>query len=77
MDRALPLFLIGLIFGGGIGFTIAASSGVTLDGHDHADPAQHGPHTASGDMAHAHDTALALDSSTPAPTLRLDIQPDP
>lgn len=41
MNTALPLFLIGLIFGGGIGFTIAAANGITLDGHDHSDPAHH------------------------------------
>lgn len=35
MDRGLALFLIGLLFGGGIGFVAAAGLGVTLDGHDH------------------------------------------
>lgn len=78
MDRSLPLFLIGLVFGGGIGFTIAASSGVTLDGHDHTDPAQHGAHSGSGDgMAHDHDMPLVLEGSASAPTLQLDVQPDP
>lgn len=42
MNTALPLLLIGLVFGGGIGFTIAAANGITLDGHDHTDPAHHG-----------------------------------
>ena len=42
MDRSLALFAIGLVFGGGIGFAIAASNGVTFDGHDHGDPAAHG-----------------------------------
>jgi len=36
MDRRLSMLLIGLLFGGGIGFTIAAGNGVTFDGHDHA-----------------------------------------
>lgn len=47
MDRSIPLLLIGLIFGGGIGFSIAAGNGVTFDGHNHADPTHHGSaHTA-------------------------------
>ncbi|MDW4496468.1 hypothetical protein R5H30_00625 [Sulfitobacter sp. D35] len=41
MDRGLFLFLIGLVFGGGIGFLLAAGYGVTLDGHDHGDSEQH------------------------------------
>ncbi len=41
MNTGLPLLLIGLVFGGGIGFTIAAANGITLDGHDHSDPAHH------------------------------------
>lgn len=36
MDRSLPMLLIGLVFGGGVGFVVAAGNGVTLDGHDHA-----------------------------------------
>ena len=43
MDRSIPMLLIGLIFGGGIGFAVAAGNGITLDGHDHDDPGQHGP----------------------------------
>ena len=33
MDRSLWLLIIGLIFGGGIGFVTAAGNGITLDGH--------------------------------------------
>lgn len=35
MNRAVAMLLIGLIFGVGIGFIIAAGAGVTMDGHDH------------------------------------------
>ena len=35
MDRSLALLGIGLVFGGGIGFLVAATNGVTLDGHEH------------------------------------------
>ena len=51
MDRSLWLLVIGLVFGSGIGFVIAAGNGITLDGHDHNDPAQHGE--AGGHSAHA------------------------
>ncbi|PWK56984.1 hypothetical protein C8D95_103220 [Silicimonas algicola] len=36
MNRAIAMLLIGLALGFGIGFVVAASNGVTLDGHDHA-----------------------------------------
>ncbi len=80
MDRSIPLLVIGLVFGGGIGFTLAAGSGVTLDGHDHADPAQH-----DGDVAHStessagqhrHNEMLHLDPGS-ALTLGLQVAPDP
>lgn len=50
MDRGLALFLIGLIFGGGLGFLVAAGNGITLDGHDHSDPAAH-----AAPAGHSHD----------------------
>jgi len=74
MDRSIPMLLIGLIFGGGIGFAVAASQGVTLDGHDHADPAHHG-HAAAA--SHDHATPYVLPSGADAPTLAIDLQPDP
>ena len=36
MDRSIAMLLIGLIFGFGLGFVVAAANGITLDGHDHA-----------------------------------------
>jgi len=41
MDRSIALFVIGLVFGGGIGFVVAAGNGITFDGHDHAHAATH------------------------------------
>lgn len=75
--RALALFAIGLIFGGGFGFLMAASQGVTLDGHDHSDPAMHGPGTAGG-AAHAelHDTPLEV-AADEAPKVSIMLMPDP
>jgi len=45
MQRSLSLLFIGLFFGAGLGFLVAASYGVTLDGHDHAAPHDHSPNT--------------------------------
>ncbi len=73
MDRTIPMLLIGLVFGGGLGFTLAAANGVTLDGHDHADPAHHGPAA----TAHAHDETLNLPAGPDAPALSLVLHDDP
>ncbi|MCY3830692.1 MAG: hypothetical protein OXF89_16305 [Rhodospirillaceae bacterium] len=35
MPRSLALLIIGLFFGGGIGFFLAAANNVALDGHHH------------------------------------------
>lgn len=66
--RGLALFAIGAVFGGAAGFLGAASQGVTLDGHDHGDPAQHG--------GAAHDALLEV-AAEDAPALRIALTPDP
>lgn len=71
MNTGLPLLVIGLIFGGGIGFTIAAANGITLDGHDHS---THGV-AGHGDMD--HETVLSLPASATAPTLAVTVTQDP
>lgn len=84
MDRSLALFAIGLVFGGGIGFVVAAGNGITFDGHDHADPATHSgaqmDHAAmgNGDIDHAamHDTPMEV-SAENAPTVAMMLKPDP
>jgi len=76
MTRSLALFAIGLVFGGGAGFVLAAANGVTFDGHDHADPAQHGGHHAEA-MAHDHSTAINLPAGPDAPGLEIAVTPDP
>lgn len=71
--RGLGLFAIGLIFGGGIGVVLVASQGITLDGHDHGDAAQHGGH----EMDHsAHDTPLDIPAAG-APEVIAVLMPDP
>lgn len=74
MDRSIPLLLIGLVFGGGIGFLIAASNGVTLDGHDHA--ADHATQDAAHDHA-PHDHSAMQDVTGTAPTLAITVVADP
>lgn len=70
--RTLALFAIGLVFGGGIGFSTAAGLGVTFDGHDHADAAQHG----GMDHGMDHDTPLEVDAAD-APSVSIALSPDP
>ena len=72
MNRTLSLFVIGLIFGGGIGFTIAAGNGITFDGHDHSNPAHHG----GGNHAMMHDTPIDVPTAD-APDVAISITPDP
>lgn len=75
MDRSIPLLLIGLIFGGGIGFVVAAGNGITFDGHDHSDPAHHG--NAASHAGHgAHDTLLTWAGEN-APALAVSAHKDP
>ena len=78
MDRSLPLLIIGLVFGGGIGFTVAAANGITLGGHDHADPAHHGNH-ALADTAgsHDHSTLRSMAADASAPSLAVHAMRDP
>lgn len=70
--RTLALFVIGLTFGGGIGFVTAAGMGVTFDGHDHADPAHHG----AGHAGMDHDTPLEVTVAA-APEVEITLTPDP
>lgn len=78
MNRAFALFIIGLAFGGGIGFVLAAANGVTLDSHVHADD-QHLEHSGidgySGN-GHVHLEMLDLAGSN-APTLDVQVTKDP
>lgn len=75
MNRPVAMLLIGLIFGGGIGFTIAAGTGVTLDGHDHGaqllgDAGHHSEPMKSDD--HNHSQIISLPEGPNAPTLRIE-----
>ncbi|QFT58398.1 hypothetical protein FIU94_06120 [Sulfitobacter sp. THAF37] len=77
MNRTLALFVIGLIFGGGLGFAFAAGNGITFDGHDHANPHHHAG-TDHGGMEHAalHETPIEV-AAEAAPNLKITVEPDP
>lgn len=87
MDRALVLFVIGLIFGGGIGFVTAAGNNITLDGHDHTehvaqtghDATSHAAagHAAAGANVHDHSEMLSIPNGVDAPALEIAVTPDP
>jgi hypothetical protein len=72
MSNSLALFAIGLFFGTGAGFVVAAASGVTLDGHahDHGGAALHGP-----GAAHAH-VLHDVTGEAPTPRVALRLHPE-
>jgi hypothetical protein len=83
--RTFVLFLIGLTFGAAGGFVVAAGNGITFDGHDHTDSAQHGgmadmDHAAMGhgdmDYAMMHDQPLEMDA-VDAISLDIMVMQDP
>ncbi len=76
MSRSLALFAIGLVFGGGAGFVLAAANGVTFDGHDHGDPAHHGGGQAEA-MVHDHSKSVNLPAGPDAPGLKISLTQDP
>lgn len=76
MARSLALFAIGLVFGGGAGFVLAAANGVTFDGHDHGDASHHGAAHAEA-SAHDHSTAVNLPAGIDAPNVEIALTQDP
>lgn len=75
MDRSLALLAIGLVFGAGLGFVIAAGSGATLGGLDHALHDQTAASPGDGHGDHGAPVAVPLGASTP--TLAVTLMPDP
>ena len=78
MNRSIALLIIGLAFGGGIGFVLAAANGVTLDGHVHADD-RHLDHMGiGGDAGNGHGQHEMLDlARSNAPALGIQVKKDP
>lgn len=73
MAKPLAFLGIGLFFGTGLGFLVAASSGAQLEGHDHDQGAAVHDHA-----AHDHGTAhtALTEAGTPVPVLTLTVHPD-
>lgn len=64
------------MFGGGAGFVTAGAYGISFDGHDHADPAQHGGGHSEA-AAHSHGNAVNLPAGVDAPGLAVKVFKDP
>ncbi|MXX89174.1 MAG: hypothetical protein F4213_10190 [Boseongicola sp. SB0677_bin_26] len=78
MNRAVALLVIGLAFGGGIGFVLAAANGVTLDSHVHADDSHLDHKGIGGDAGNVHGQHEMLDlARSDAPALGLQVKKDP
>lgn len=74
MAKPLAFLGIGLFFGMGLGFLVAATTGVQLEGHVHDLGSAVHDHSAHDHDSGAH-TALT-ETRTPAPLLRLTLHPD-
>ena len=71
MRKPFALLLIGLFFGSGLGFILAAANGITLDGHDHGSD-----HNATTDHGHGHGKMIVLPEGDDAPTIKIALHPD-
>lgn len=67
MQRSLALLIIGLFFGAGAGFLLAAANSVTLDGHEHAE---------STPKSHDHSKVEVVPAGDDAPTVGVIMHPD-
>ena len=68
MMRALALLLIGFVFGGGAGFVLGTSQSGAPEEVPVMDHSEH---------QHVHGEGLEMDAGTSAPTLAIDLRPDP
>lgn len=68
MKRALAFLLIGLVFGGGVGFVLGASQ---VHAPEEVPAMDHSAHE------HVHGEGVMMAPGASAPTLDLDLQPDP
>ncbi|MDG1737374.1 MAG: hypothetical protein P8L68_14320 [Paracoccaceae bacterium] len=76
MNRSIPMLLIGLVFGGLAGFLIAASNGVTLDGHDHTTDHSGETHATTEANTHNHAEVIHLKEAD-APSIHTLLHADP
>ncbi len=73
MQKPLALLIIGLFFGTGFGFLIAASNGITLDSHDHD---HNVTADATVDHGHNHGQMIDLPEGADAPTIDVVLHKD-
>ncbi|WP_421999547.1 hypothetical protein [Roseovarius mucosus] len=74
MAKPFAFLGIGLFFGTGLGFLIAATSGAQLEGHDHDHGAAVHDHSAHDHGGSTH--ATLTEAGTPAPMLDLTLHAD-
>lgn len=71
MSRSLALFAIGLVFGGGAGFVIAADNGVTFGAQGPGAPAQYGE-VSKETKTHDHSTPVDIAPGSDAPSVSIE-----
>ncbi len=79
MQNKVALFVIGLFFGGGIGFLVAAGNNITLSGHEHGEQAASDADilvAATVDHTHNHNQSVDIQNDINAPTLEFVLHPD-
>lgn len=77
MPKNFIFLIIGLFFGFGGGFLVAATSGAQMETHDHGDPAHHAG--AVGDHGGDHtgmDHSKLTEAGSPTPNMTLMLHPD-
>ena len=76
MPKTFAFLLIGLFFGIGFGFLLAATTGAELTGHDHAEVDAVHDHNAHDHGADGPDHSKLTDVTGPVPQIRLSLHPD-
>ena len=71
MPKHFMMLIIGLFFGAGAGFLLAAANDVTLTGHDHLHD-----HDATAPETHDHSKRIELAGDGPIPTLEIALTAD-
>lgn len=73
MPKTFIFLIIGLFFGTGFGFLLAATTGAQLEGHKHESAVHdHDAHDHSGGTEHGDLT----EAQSPAPTVSITLHPD-
>lgn len=78
MPKTFIFLIIGLFFGTGAGFLIAATTGVEMEGHAHGEAAvhDHSAHDHGEGAESGHDHSQLTEAESPAPQLEIALHPD-